>query len=468
MNHKEYKNLVLIGNGFDRWQGLPTSYDQFRLYYHEHLNEAMDKLGLPYETITDKDGKEVRVTPADLIYGDIFRPNALPDEFFWTFETSLDKIDDQQILLYFGRKKENLERMSRMVDDAQALLRTLFCDWIQSLDISPQEGGPALPENSFFINFNYTDTLEKRFGIPAEDIYHIHGDAGHPDSIVVGHATHPEKAFSELTEHHFMKALQPDGLPRFDGLYVIEDMLYRTDKHVLDRIDGMCAAMLRRGVRIEDIENVYVLGHSFGDPDLEYFQFLDKVTRVGCDYEAMSPAAEIEGSWTVHRLMSGVEDEADDTLMKLIQLNIEYAVHHRDRTFDRPSLFPELDELDRQTNRELYGRDEFYDENVAKAAQGAVRLRFDFEQTGRTYELVETLAKELGLGGVPEGCHSVFGLAEYLDFWYEPRLRNANWHISYFSPEDKKRIERVMRDLRLKRYTLYPTIPDCVARRKTR
>ena len=29
----KYTKLFLIGNGFDRWQGLPTSYDNFRQYY---------------------------------------------------------------------------------------------------------------------------------------------------------------------------------------------------------------------------------------------------------------------------------------------------------------------------------------------------------------------------------------------------------------------------------------------------
>lgn len=29
----QYTKLFLIGNDFDRWQGLPTSYDDFRQYY---------------------------------------------------------------------------------------------------------------------------------------------------------------------------------------------------------------------------------------------------------------------------------------------------------------------------------------------------------------------------------------------------------------------------------------------------
>ena len=29
-------NLIIIGNGFDVWQGLETSYSKFKDYYYEH------------------------------------------------------------------------------------------------------------------------------------------------------------------------------------------------------------------------------------------------------------------------------------------------------------------------------------------------------------------------------------------------------------------------------------------------
>ena len=105
---------------------------------------------------------------------------------------------------------------------------------------------------------------------------------------------HPETAFRELTEQHFIKPLIPGhGLPRLKALYAIEDALYRTDKHVADNIDHMCAAFMDANLHIEDIENIYVLGHSFGNPDAEYFDYIDKTTLCGCDFETLSAA----GRW---------------------------------------------------------------------------------------------------------------------------------------------------------------------------
>ena len=38
--------IIVIGNGFDRWQGLNTSYADFQTYYHEHLDETLKKFHL--------------------------------------------------------------------------------------------------------------------------------------------------------------------------------------------------------------------------------------------------------------------------------------------------------------------------------------------------------------------------------------------------------------------------------------
>ena len=95
----QYTKLFLIGNGFDRWQGLPTSYDNFRQYYFEHILEISKQLRI--KTEVDKAGNII--TPVEKIFGDIFNPKKLPGEFFWNFESSMALLDDQNIALYFGK-----------------------------------------------------------------------------------------------------------------------------------------------------------------------------------------------------------------------------------------------------------------------------------------------------------------------------------------------------------------------------
>lgn len=63
---------------------------------------------------------------------------------------------------------------------------------------------------------------------------------------------------------------------------------------------------------------------------------------------------------------------------------------------------------------------------------------------------------------IPEDCHSILGYMDYVDGGHDRRKRNAVWHISYFSNEDKKRVVRVMKDLYIKRYRLYGSIDECI------
>ena len=40
----KYRKLFIIGNGFDRWQGLPTSYDHFKEFYRKNIREIVKGL----------------------------------------------------------------------------------------------------------------------------------------------------------------------------------------------------------------------------------------------------------------------------------------------------------------------------------------------------------------------------------------------------------------------------------------
>ena len=115
MSRSNYKNLIIIGNGFDCWQGIPTSYEKFRVYYNEHIEEVASKLGYSFYTIKDTAGIEKKITAVELIYGNPFEPDQLKNDFFWNLEARMDKIDDQIINLYFGRSAEGRKKLSQTV-----------------------------------------------------------------------------------------------------------------------------------------------------------------------------------------------------------------------------------------------------------------------------------------------------------------------------------------------------------------
>ena len=446
VSRSNYKNLIIIGHGFDCWQGIPTSYEKFRVYYNEHIEEVASKLGYSFYTIKDTAGIEKKITAVELIYGNPFEPDQLENDFFWNLEARMDKIDDQIINLYFGRSAEGRKKLSQAVDEAITLIRRLFCDWVMTFNIEEKSSGFRFPDDCFIINFNYTDTLEKRFGVKSKNDFHIHGVATDPESIVVGHSTHPEEPFKELIERKIMEPLDPTkGLPRIDGLYAVEDALYRTDKHTADRIDALCVALMKNGVHIEDIENIYILGHSFAEADMPYFEFIDAVTRCGCNYEKLSAVGHID----LGLLQSFEEDGGDQFFLDFMVRNFQYATHHRMR------MLP--NEKDIFANE---GKDTLpYSE---RDARDAVMQRFWLEQAGRTQNVLNELSKQYGVP-IPEGCHSILGYMDYVDYGHDQRKRNASWHVSCFSDADRKRVKKVLKDFRVKNYTMHAMIDDCIA-----
>lgn len=214
--------------------------------------------------------------------------------------------------------------------------------------------------------------------------------------------------------------------------------------------------MILDGVDIEKIENIYVLGHSFGEPDLEYFDFLVKATKTGCNYNDLSAL------WKVHHM--GLEKLTEDKIFEDMKLNVLYAQHHRERELRRyDDLFPEYTLLENLLG--LKSETE-YTEEVAEKAKLAVNRRFIFEQAARTRQVLNELCLLMHYEEeVPASaeCASVFKLAEYIQGTHEKRKYNAKWHISYFSDEDKERIKSVMASTDCSDYELFSSIDKCIA-----
>lgn len=452
----KYKNLIIIGNGFDRWQGLPTSYDNFKQYYFEHILSVCKKLKIKVRT--DDSGN--LITPVEMIFGDIFRPGVLSNEFFWNFETSMSMLDDQYISLYFGKTNKGLYKMQKTVEDALRILQNVFSSWIASIFIEGKDSGYRFDNSCYCINFNYTNTLEKRFSVNAGDVNYIHGEFDDPESIIFGHSTHPETAFSELMEQKFIRTVDGEKSKRLRSLYLIENALYETDKHVQDNIDDLCELMTLDGVHIEEITDIYVLGHSFGEPDYEYFEFLVKATQAGIDFN------ELSFLWKAKN--SGIDKMVEEDLLEWIQMNIVYACNHRKRELQKESIsFPEYEKLEVL----LFGDSNVYTDKEGEVhkvdkespkAQEAVQKRFLLEQAARTKQMIEELCFLKGVSELPNDCYSILGAADYIDGGHDKRSKNAKWHISYFSEKDKEQIERVMSDAGCKDYELYNSIDECI------
>lgn len=163
MSNKNIDTLILVGNGFDMWQGVSSSYADFEKYYIEHLSAILKRLHIKPWTIEDEDGTKRIVSDVEMLYGDPFDPYYLDSDFWNSFENSLSLIDDQRVNLYFGKEKEDLKRISLLADNSRRILQEAFSGWIGSKTIEAKDPGYTFPDNCFIVNFNYTDTVRKRF-----------------------------------------------------------------------------------------------------------------------------------------------------------------------------------------------------------------------------------------------------------------------------------------------------------------
>ena len=84
--------LIIIGNGFDIWQGLHTGYNEFHKYYLLHRDEIMKRLRVKKKVFQDEGGQKIVISDVELIYGDPFEPGQLDDGFWSTFEASLVRL----------------------------------------------------------------------------------------------------------------------------------------------------------------------------------------------------------------------------------------------------------------------------------------------------------------------------------------------------------------------------------------
>jgi hypothetical protein len=159
----------------------------------------------------------------------------------------------------------------------------------------------------------------------------------------------------------------------------------------------------------EEIKNIYVLGHSMGPADIDYFDFLMRSTKT------------VETNDIPH------EDERinvnpTEELYNRLQYVVESTGHHKITVGGEHA-----EAMKRKLMQEQNVRNDKYQKGFLKMF-GKVPKQ----------ELEKASAK------------------------IKPRTEDAKWHISYYSDRDKEWIEIVMRELGCRSYKLYSSIDECL------
>ena len=278
------KKLFVIGNGFDLFHGLPTTYYDLREYfrrpieYHDWLGVSPDAYYLNPIVIMDDlimdtifedwDISEKRVAvninksaPLNKLQSKILKGRGIPvvdRTFLWSdFEGVLGRID-------FSEYLKDEEYGSYSIKNAFESLQSVFPKWINSIDITN-----TMPNSNFkklidctqdlFLTFNYTKTLEKIYNIPTENICYIHGKCG--EKLIFGH--------SGLNEDDFLNKNAISGFENF-AEEIFNDFT-KEDKNILRRQKDFFE-------RLVEVEKIYVMGFSFSSCDLRYINEICHIT----------------------------------------------------------------------------------------------------------------------------------------------------------------------------------------------
>ena len=245
--------LYIIGNGFDLFHGLKSSYKDYSEF--AKIN-----------------------TPNVEEFLEVYFPPKNKDDWWSHFEENFENFDARQFYDnhdnvserfmeqehpqwsdYFGVLDEINEESEKM----RLGIKQSFRDWINEMsETEIERKNMHFEKNALFLSFNYTPTLEKFYNIPK--VFHIHGYIGddNEENLVFGHGVEvSEGETSELDENG-----ENNRTPSYDAEAASHALFYKFQKPVKNIIDENQSFF----DSLKYIEKVVVLGHSLNEIDMPY------------------------------------------------------------------------------------------------------------------------------------------------------------------------------------------------------
>ena len=233
--------LVIVGNGFDLWHGLPTSYADFKIFLENNGN---------HKNFLEDISKYI------------------DESALWSdFEHALGEIDDAVVLgdSDFGGGgdynmiRERLSFHTQISEKLRLWLSSVVIESSKELDHSE-----LLAPHFKYLNFNYTSTLEKLYRIESSNIFYIHGSLQcSTEKLICGHNTScPYGSYFNI----------PTGK---SGLLVVEspeNALIEYYEYTRKDSEIIISNNQKYFEELNDVSEIFILGHSMGDVDKEYFR----------------------------------------------------------------------------------------------------------------------------------------------------------------------------------------------------
>ena len=279
----EIKKLYLIGNGFDIHHGIPSRYSNYCSWLEENDEDLIERLR-NYHDVDDKEW-----------WNQFEQELGHPDMADYIDNTALENqpdfgSDEFRDRDYHAGEFAAEDEIGSLVAD----IKGKFTDWVASLPAP--DGGKKIAldkDDAFFINFNYTDTLQKLYNVKSSDILFIHGNVGYGTELILGHNRPYEELDAEFAPEIHEPPADLDGADLAEWYDEMADngedyihqsvrgevvsQIHRLRKHT----DNIIKENAKSFQALKNVQNVYIYGLSFSPVDLPYLD--EVVSKVNVD-----------------------------------------------------------------------------------------------------------------------------------------------------------------------------------------
>ena len=248
------KNLYIIGNGFDMHHDLPSGYWDFHEWLQEKNAELVEQIDELYDYSDNLWGNfEVELGNLDVpsVASDIYSENPADessDDYERTFHAGAIVAGDT-------------------VGEIYNKIRAMFPEWVKSLPAANTCKKIKIDkEDSFFITFNYTDTLLDVYSIPMDDILFIHGRAADSETryLVLGHGKSREEIQQEA-EANFDEETHPAFIQTVEAVERQVNMMKKDTSRIIADNQSTWEAT-------KNVQHIYCYGLSMSIVDMPYLQ----------------------------------------------------------------------------------------------------------------------------------------------------------------------------------------------------
>lgn len=279
-------NLFIFGNGFDIAHGFNTSYNHFKdwlcIKFGVTLSEEKEtpRYQTNYKGLESYNLKHMAQFFYNLIY------NVAGND--WNqFEAALPSLDwishirdtcvESMVCMGGFNERDILYAAEDMASElstfAFILNDRLFKSWATEIDISKpnsiSEEFINLVDNDhdYFLNFNYTDTLEAHYNI--RNVCHIHGRSSTHDALIVGHSGQFQWPSDEEYDSEFYLS------QTYSYISSICDSYRKDTTGIYQRHKSFFC-------NLNDVTDIFIHGFSFAEVDMYYIKKIAEVLDVSC------------------------------------------------------------------------------------------------------------------------------------------------------------------------------------------